>query len=115
MYGYGPPQLLISTGGLYICSRYGGPVSPSTIVEVTYIDYINDFVSYRSTDLSISRNCTIGVFQTYFEDYVPCSVDEGLSHVGPKCECGLFATLGKNVEPWQHSDYCPVYVKREKA
>ena len=114
MYGYGP-QLILKTGGMYICSKYGGPVFPFTIVELTYVDYINDFVSFRTTNGFSSGNCSIGTFQTYFEDYVPRSVDEGLSHVGPKCECGLFATLGKNVEPWQHSDYCPVYVKREKA
>lgn len=114
MYGYGIPQLLINIGGLYICSKYGGPVSPSVIVEVAYIDYINDFVSYRSTDLSISGNCTIGVFQTYFEPYIPKTVDEALGYSGSKCHCGINITYPKDNNEFMHSDWCPLYKKETK-
>lgn len=102
----------ISAGSLYICNCWGAIVPMSTIVETVYVDYINDFVTFKSTCGNYNNSYTINNFQKYFEPYIPKTVDEALGYSGSKCECGLFTTLGRNVEPWQHSDYCPLYSKK---
>ncbi len=30
------------------------------------------------------------------------------------CECGSWKTYGKEIEQWQHSSWCPVYVDPKK-
>lgn len=30
------------------------------------------------------------------------------------CECGSWKAYGKHIEPWQHSDWCPVYIDPKK-
>lgn len=38
---------------------------------------------------------------------------EDKSKYGPQCECGTTITLGKADDPEFHSDWCPLYKKRE--
>lgn len=101
----------IKQGKLYICSSFAGPVSPSTIVEVTQVDYINDFVLYATTNGLMHGQTTIIRFIACFEPYIPATVDEGLAHSGPKCYCGINKTYPKEDTTYMHSDWCPLYRK----
>lgn len=103
----------VKQGSLYICSKYSASVPMSTIVEITYLDYINDFVAYRSTCGFYVGNNAVETFICNFEPYVPATIDEGLAYSGPKCECGVNKTYPKEDTTYMHSDWCPLYKKEQ--